>query len=180
MLRDVGLFPALVITVFLLASQGSPQASQSPYSVAAAARGVLDRNCLSCHGEVSQSGLDMRQRAALLQGGVRGPSVIPGNASESLLFRAAAQVGDLRMPPSGPALPEEDLELLRRWINSGVPWDLAEAQTPSEPSWWSFRKLRRPSVSQPAAGVGFGYVASLPRGGDALGEPREILLVTPP
>ena len=122
-------------------------AGQSQHSLAEAARGILEKNCILCHGASQMSGLDMRERETLLRGGLRGPSLIPGRAQESSLYLAAAHIGDLKMPPNQPALPPQDVEALRRWIDAGAPWDLVvEARQTSEPSWWSFRKPERPSV----------------------------------
>ena len=48
---------------------------------------------------------------------------MPGNAAESLLYKAAAHEGELKMPPGSRApLPEEDLAILRKWINEGAVW----------------------------------------------------------
>ena len=92
-----------------------------------AARKVLENRCLACHGESGMSGLDMRQREALLKGGQRGPAVIPGKALESRLYEAAAQVGELKMPPGQKPIPAEELEILRQWIDQGLPWASANS-----------------------------------------------------
>ena len=139
----------LLSSLLVLAVAGISEASKSDDpSLAKAALQVLDRNCLACHGALLQSGLDMRQRETLLRGGERGPALIPGNAEESRLFMAASHVGELKMPPNEPPLSGEDLEVLRGWINAGAPWDVAGAGTPSEPSWWSFRRPQRPALPE--------------------------------
>ena len=90
----------------------------------------------------------MRRRETLLTGGSRGPAVLPGKAPSSLLFQAASHLGELKMPPDKPPLPPQDLEILRQWIDEGAPWGASGvAQQPDfEPSWWSFRRPRRPAV----------------------------------
>jgi Protein of unknown function (DUF1553)/Protein of unknown function (DUF1549)/Planctomycete cytochrome C len=124
--------------------------AQSEPGIDQAAIALLQKNCVSCHGELRISNLDLRQRETILKGGTRGPAVIPGNAEESLLYQAAAHVGELKMPPKQVGLSSEELEVLRSWINSGARWAETEASTPrmSEPSWWSFRKPQRPSVPE--------------------------------
>ena len=86
---------------------------------------VLNRHCLSCHGQTRTSALDLRSRESALKGGARGPAVIPGNAKASLLYQAAAHSGELKMPPGQPSLPVQDLDALREWINQGFLWDSA-------------------------------------------------------
>jgi mono/diheme cytochrome c family protein len=114
-------------------------------STADAAVRILAENCLACHGQARMSGLDLRTREGMLSGGKRGPAVVPGKASESLLYKAIAQEGDLRMPPGKQSLDQAKLALVREWIDAG-------AQTPNtarptdEPAWWSFKRPVRPTA----------------------------------
>ena len=114
--------------------------------VARDAVSLLEAKCLACHGPTQMSGLDMRQREALLKGGSRGPAIKPGDAKNSLLYQAAAHLGEVKMPPgSETPLPAAELAVLRKWIEAGAPWPEGLEQG-SEPNWWSFRKLQRPAV----------------------------------
>src|SRR5262249_55533424 len=88
----------------LSTAQGQDSASQ--------ARAVLEKHCLACHGAAKMSGLDLRSRTAMLKGGGRGAALVPGDASASLLYAAAAQMGDLKMPPGKPPLPAAELAVL--------------------------------------------------------------------
>ncbi len=86
---------------------------------------ALKRDCLGCHGEgQTLAGLDLRQREGLLRGGQRGPSVIPGNAGDSLLYQVLIGKGALSMPPGGEAkrLKPETLAAFKEWIDGGAPW----------------------------------------------------------
>ena len=128
-------------------------AAAASSSLADDALAILEKNCLVCHGSAQMSGLDLRQRGTLLKGGSRGPAVAPGNAAESLLYQAAAHVGELVMPPgSKEPLPTGELETLTKWINQGAPWPASatEGEQNAEPEWWAFRKPRRPAVPEPA------------------------------
>ena len=49
-------------------------------SLATQAYGILQKNCLTCHGLAKASGLDLRTRESLLAGGTRGPAVTPFNS----------------------------------------------------------------------------------------------------
>ena len=105
----------ILLSLFALPPLFPSPLPQSPPSPAEAARSILDRHCLACHGERQLSGLDMRRRETLLTGGSRGPAVLPGKAPSSLLFQAASHLGELKMPPDKPPLPPQDLEILRQW-----------------------------------------------------------------
>ncbi len=114
-----------------------------------AALAILEKNCWSCHGPARTSGLDLRDRQALLRGGSRGPAVVPGDAAQSLLYRAVARSGELKMPPGQDPLAAAEVETLGRWINQGATWD-SSAGGGAEPTWWAFRKPLRPRVPGPA------------------------------
>src|SRR5206468_8284161 len=84
----------------------------------------------------------------LLRGGRRGAALVPGKAEQSLLYQAAAHQGELKMPPGSKSpLPADELMVLKKWIDEGAAWP-EETAAPKriEASWWSLKKLRRPSV----------------------------------
>src|SRR5438132_1672583 len=65
-------------------------------------RPLLVHNCYECHSADTnaQHGLRVDDRNGLLQGGDRGPAVIPGKPESSLLIKAVRQVdSELKMPP---------------------------------------------------------------------------------
>ena len=65
-------------------------------------RPIMERTCWNCHGEaVKSSGLDLSSREAALEGGNRGPAIVPGNAEESRLFRQLAGLEGPQMPLKG-------------------------------------------------------------------------------
>ena len=80
-------------------------------------------------------GLDLRTRESLLRGGRRGAAIVPGDSARSLIFRAVAGTGALKMPP-GKRLPAEAVETLRQWIDAGAPWQNAD-------DLWAFQPLRK-------------------------------------
>ena len=86
-------------------------------------RSLLGERCVSCHNASFQTAnLRLDQKEATFRGGDSGPVILPGNASESLLIRriTGSELG-LRMPPTG-ALPSQEIELLRTWIDQGADW----------------------------------------------------------
>ena len=121
--------------------------SQDAKELGETARRILQRDCVACHGELQTSGLDLRHRETMLEGGKQGPALVPGKAEESLLFLAASHSGELKMPPDKPPLSSQDLDSLREWIDAGAPWGLmAASHGDSEPTWWSLRRPQRPPV----------------------------------
>ena len=68
------------------ALQASPSASQSPPLVSFG-RTVYEERCATCHGAALQtSKLRVDSRDGLLKGGAKGPAIVPGDPSASLLL----------------------------------------------------------------------------------------------
>ena len=132
-----------LLLVSLSASWGLLHA-QSP-GLEESAHKILADKCASCHGQAKMSDLDVRDSASLLKGGKRGPSIVPGKADESLLFKAVKRDGDLQMPPGKVPLPPKDVEILRAWIDGGAKF-AANAKAIQQSTWWSFQAPRRPVV----------------------------------
>jgi Protein of unknown function (DUF1553)/Protein of unknown function (DUF1549)/Planctomycete cytochrome C len=106
---------------------------------------LLQRRCLQCHNEsTAMSGLQLLTREQLLKGGTRGPAIKPGDASGSLLFQAVSHSGKLVMPPAG-KLGEDEVRLLRDWIDQGAAWP-ASVKQEVQSDWWAFCKPVRPKV----------------------------------
>lgn len=85
-------------------------------------RPIFERSCYGCHGPSQQSAglrLDRRSSAFEIRGGV---IIGPGNAAGSILYLKISgdKIGP-RMPPTG-ALPAEQIETIRNWIDQGAEW----------------------------------------------------------
>lgn len=115
-------------------------------------RPILQK-CVGCHGGDEPSGmLDLTSRGGAIKGGETGPALKPGNTKDSLLF---AMTSSKAMPPKKP-LSAEELQTLRRWIESGAAWEgtLERKKPPKQeakragPDWWSLQPVRRPSAPQ--------------------------------
>ena len=118
---------------------------------------ILRKRCQNCHGSVTQmSGLRLDGREAAIKGGTSGVVLVPGNSSSSKLFRlVSGSEGNKVMPPSGPRLSPQEVELLRVWIDQGAMWP-AGGQTLAEksrPSHWSFQPLGRPQPPSPPPNI---------------------------
>ena len=102
---------------------------------------ILASRCMPCHSDkVKTSGLALTSREAVLQGGSRGPAIVPANPDESLVVQAVRRSHDLQMPPGGPLDPEQ-VELFARWVLQGAVWGKPAGD---ETGHWSFRPVRKP------------------------------------
>ena len=124
-------------------------------------RPIMERSCWNCHGEAAQrSDLDLRTRESAMQGGTRGPAIVPGRAEESRLYRTVAGLDDPPMPMSGNGLTEGELAAVRDWINEGAHWDASGTPTaadalsalenselpPGARDYWAFRLAEQTAV----------------------------------
>jgi hypothetical protein len=121
-------------------------------------RPVLTEHCWSCHGDKKQrGGLRLDSRAAVLEGGDRGPAAVPGHPEKSLLAKGIGyEDPDFKMPPTK-KLSREQIADLKNWIKLGAPWPAGGAAvaaprkgedkqiTAEDRNHWSFRPLRRPA-----------------------------------
>src|SRR5580658_4732518 len=65
-------------------------------------RPLLATNCYSCHTDSALGGLRLDSREAMLKGGSRGPSLVPGDPDKSVLIQAVRQTDPkLKMPMGG-------------------------------------------------------------------------------
>jgi len=108
---------------------------------------ILKTNCQPCHNQRTRtSGLALDSRDGALAGGNRGAAVKPGAPNESLLIRAIEQTTDLKMPP-GRRLKDEQIAVLRQWIEKNAPWTPAAASNkPRGWDHWAFQPPKRPAV----------------------------------
>ncbi len=114
-------------------------------------RPVLTAKCQLCHNEqLKTSGLSLVSRESVLQGGKRGPAVIPNQPEDSLLLAAIEAGGALQMPPTG-ALSPDQVASFRTWIANGAVWGENARKQANVMTLWSFQPIRRiepPKVHQ--------------------------------
>ena len=127
---------------------------------------VFKTHCLHCHGEASvlEADLDLRLARLMIDAGV----VEPGDAGESHLFD---RMTDGSMPPAEVAIrpTEEEIDLVRRWIDGGATTARPEPEdpealppiSPEERAHWAFQPIRR---------------AAVPRGSDDIHNPIDAFI----
>jgi hypothetical protein len=119
-------------------------------------RPVLIEHCFECHSDGAKTpkgGLRLDSRAGVLQGGDRGPALVPGQAELSILIEAV-RYESLKMPPQG-KLPVAIISDLVKWIEMGAPDPRVRETIPVASSTdvgkdhWAFQAITdppRPSV----------------------------------
>ena len=116
---------------------------------------LLAAKCVKCHGpEKQKGGLRLDDKSAAFKGGDSEMSAIaPGHSAESRLVQLVTSTdNDERMPPEGEGEPltEEQIDLLRHWIDAGAHWPDADSTsakpgrmemvvTDEDRNHWSFR-----------------------------------------
>jgi hypothetical protein len=147
MTRALGAFVLSLGTAAVAAAGSPPQADFFERRV----RPILSQHCFSCHGpKKHMSGLRLDSRAGLLEGGDRGPAVVPGDPGQSLLVKAVRQQGGLKMPRRG-KLSAQAVADLAAWVKMGAPWPqekvVAGPAPKGDEAWkrhWAFQPVRKP------------------------------------
>ena len=114
---------------------------------------VLAKHCVACHGtEKQKSGLRLDSAAAAMRGGDNGPAVASGKSAESLLIQAITGAeGVAMMPPQGkPRLSNDDISMLKSWIDQGAkaPDEEASDGLIKGANHWAFRPVVRSAIPQ--------------------------------
>src|ERR1051325_6368543 len=102
---------------------------------------IFKISCVSCHSGAKPAGqrrLDSPQETLRV--------VVAGKSQESrLIKRVLGQGGEPRMPLAGKPLDDQQVALLKRWIDAGAPG--AATETASGPrKHWAYVKPQRPAV----------------------------------
>ena len=88
---------------------------------------LFEAHCLSCHGVSQPQGeLDLTTHESTLQGGKTGPALVPGSPLESLLLE---KLHSGAMPMGADRLNDDQIDLVRRWIEGGAKSAKSETET---------------------------------------------------
>jgi WD40 repeat protein len=123
----------LALVLFLLLTQSTPQANaqppaagQKPVSFINDVAPILKDRCFACHDAKKKKGkLDMTTFETLRKGGSHKDPIEDGKPDDSLMIDLLTANDSGRMPPTdtGPALPREQIDLIKRWIKEGAKLD---------------------------------------------------------
>ena len=157
--RPSVLFGVTLAAVLGLAATAGAQ--NEPINFTDHIRPIMERACWNCHGEAAQlSDLDLSSRDGALEGGTKGPAIVPGRAEDSLLFRMVAGLDQPSMPMTGDPLSSAELAAVRTWIDEGAHWDTGEVTAaadalaalendelpPGARDYWAFRHPQQAPV----------------------------------
>ena len=138
---------------------------------------ILESNCVKCHGGRNSRGqvkikseFQIISRRGIVLGGAHGPAFDTENPANSYLLEMISYSDeDYQMPPDG-KLPEDQIALLTRWVEMGMPWDpetidrmehIEEEQVGNFPpgeitdaarEWWSNKPLSQPAIPEVSDG----------------------------
>lgn len=105
----------------VLAAVGSPLSAQDAPGWSDLAPLFVER-CVMCHsGEHAAAGLHLDSYAGALAGGKNGPVLVPGEASRSEMIRRVRGESQPRMPFLSYPLDTDEIALIERWIEAGLP-----------------------------------------------------------
>src|SRR5213594_1751536 len=102
----------------------------SPVNFATEIQPLLQQHCFKCHGpEKQKGGLRFDTKTGAFKAGESGEmAIVPGDSGHSRLIKLVASAKDEdRMPSRGEPLSRSQIELLKRWIDSGAEWPEAAA-----------------------------------------------------
>lgn len=111
---------------------------------------LLAKTCYECHGpEKQKGGLRLDQKEAAYKGGDTGPILVAGKSADSLLIQVVtgAKEDIARMPKKKEPLSDEQVGILRAWIDQGAIWP--ETTITKGKDWkkhWAFIAPTRPNV----------------------------------
>ena len=82
---------------------------------------IFESKCNSCHNaDRARGGLDLTNMNAILVGGSSGESVISGDGENSYLYKLIARVEKPYMPQREDKMPQEEIDLVKKWIDLGL------------------------------------------------------------
>lgn len=139
-----------------LAAVKLPEPVNRPVDFAKDVQPIFTAHCIKCHGaEKPKAQFRVDLRTNLVAGGDSGePGIAIGKSAESHLIKLVAEVvkGEV-MPPKGKALTDEQVAILRAWIDQGAKWsegipggDLPDAADlkMQRGDHWSLQPVKRP------------------------------------
>lgn len=119
----------------------SVHSEEKPIDFGRDVRPIFEQRCYECHGEQKQKGgLRFDRKSVVFKGGDSGkPAIVVSNSAESLLIqKVTSNDPDEVMPQKGERLSEQQISLLRRWIDAGAAWPDAK-----EKVHWAYVKPQR-------------------------------------
>ncbi len=111
-------------------------------------RPIFQKHCHKCHGaEKQKSGLRLDLRSSAFGGGeYHQPTIVPGDVEASHLIDFVSDLdSEMRMPPKGKGLSNEEIATLTAWVNEGAVWPegVDAVEEMDRANHWSFKPLAK-------------------------------------
>ena len=108
---------------------------------------ILQRRCFNCHNDQQRKGdFSLQSETAAKADGY----IESGDADGSYLIELITPVnGEAAMPHDGDPLSDEEVKLIRDWIDQGANWPdnlRLEESVAGDFEWWSFQPVVRPAL----------------------------------
>jgi mono/diheme cytochrome c family protein len=118
----LGVRSASLILVTCIASSGTQSIAADAPDYVKQIKPLMQKYCVSCHGEDDQeSGLRLDYASLLIEGGDRGATVKSGDPDASLMVKVLhGTKGIQRMPLDQPKLSDANIDLIKLWIKAGA------------------------------------------------------------
>jgi hypothetical protein len=143
---------------------------------------IFAARCNYCHGEEKQEGaLRLDARAIVLRGGKSGPLFATGKSADSLLIHRLVGSGEQKqMPLEDEPLGEDEIGILRAWIDQGAVWPVGVGSAATEiPRHWAYVAPQSPAIpavknaARAAGAVDRFILARLEKAGLSLAAPAD-------
>ena len=137
-------------TIFILVSAASIAHGEDAVRFRRDVLPIFKQHCIDCHGpDEAQARLRLDSMLLALKGGDSGEQTIrPGMSGGSYLFELITHKDpSRRMPLDSRPLRNQDIEIIRRWIDDADQWrDVQRQLSEAKPDHWSFQQLKRPEI----------------------------------
>lgn len=123
MLKKIGVYSVIGVAILLIGLFSIRREKRVDFSTDV--KPILNKHCISCHGGVKKNGgfslLFEEEAFAATESGK--PAIRRGDAAHSsFIQRLTEDDPELRMPYNAAPLSEEEIDVLRRWVDEGAEW----------------------------------------------------------
>jgi len=111
---------------------------------------IFASHCSECHDARKQTAsLRLDVRSSAMRGGESGQQgIVPGKPDKSEVIRRTMSLDKSdRMPPEGAHLSKQQIDLLRRWIETGANWPDELSGEVDKSKHWAFQSPAKPKLS---------------------------------
>ena len=150
--------PLLLLAGLLAAASAVAQEMEGRVGFEQQVLPLLTERCSKCHfaewkGKKRKwkAGLRLDGKDFILRGGESGPAVVPGKPQESLLWKHISLPDDHEdvMPPSGEVFEQDELALIKRWIEQGADFGAWTGKAAPKPTKAKPETVRKPVAAGP-------------------------------